>query len=619
MYLRTRSGLRAFPNACWPPVVTVTTILNISIMKTAAFFRNIAAAVLLASALASCSKDLVTEIRPADVYTFALSEDDGTKTVLAEDARGKYGHWESGDRLGSAVENGKPGYSYVNLGKPSTFSIYRPGGLTAGETVYVYYPYNSSTKSVSAVQFEIPEGQYQTGTGFDFDAMPMVAAPYIVQVTAVNDKYTILGDIKLHNLAAMAEFKLFSSKSEYCSEIVTGVRFETDSPVAGPFSKDITAVSADNEESLNIAVEDYNRVETTVTSAPALGTDAEGAFHVYMVLAPGAYTGTVIVTTDKAEYTYTISSARQFRRSAILSFTVDLANGSREATEHNDNPGSPYLGCYEVPGAGPVSDPACGDEVVGGTKWHRCNTSNPNQRIVVHTFYNSYVSPGRVMRSYTLLQDYDKKCALWVACAMNNDVYPQAVSRKEKWCYDPALPNDWQPNLTSSYPNKNGKSYDRGHQLAASYRETTEDQVRMTCYFTNMTPQLSGLNQGKWQSDVEAKVRALGAATYGRDTLYVVSGPLFIGEYGTVEDKDGVSCACPTHYFQCFMKVSFSNTGVPQSAKGAAYLVEHVSSPTVQYKSIDEIEEMAGFDFFANVPSGIQATAESTATPYDNF
>ena len=286
-----------------------------------------------------------------------------------------------------------------------------------------------------------------------------------------------------------------------------------------------------------------------------------------------------------------------------------------------------HLGCFEIPAVSGVSFSGSGDEVLptsNPTKWYRYNTGNAKQKIVTHTFKNTTVSPNRMMRSYTLLQDKDKRCALWVACSMNNDVFPQAVSRTEKWCYDPALDDDWQPNLSKSYPDKGGYSYDRGHQLAASYRETTADQVKMTCYFTNMTPQLSGLNQGRWQSVVETNVRNLGAATTGRDTLYVVSGPLFIGSYGTVEDKDGNSCARPTHYYQCFMKVHFDANGDILAAKGAAYLVEHVATPDVQYVTIDYVENLTKqsaleLNFFANVPESIQNTAEATATPLTSF
>ena len=303
------------------------------------------------------------------------------------------------------------------------------------------------------------------------------------------------------------------------------------------------------------------------------------------------------------------TSSTEYRYGDESSFTTSAAAQVQK-------PG--HLGCYEIPAVTATYE-AAGSESYGSTKWYRYATGNANQKVVTHTFSNTYVSPTRTMRSYTLLQDYNKKCALWVACAMNNDDYPNAVDRKDAFGYDPALPTTWQPDMSSSFPDKGGKSYDRGHQIAASYRETTTEQVKMTCYATNMTPQLGSLNQGRWQSVVETNVRNLGAATTGRDTLYIVSGPLFIGDYDTVEDNNGLSCAKPTHYFQCFMKVSFNNNGVPQSAKGAAYLVEHVATPDVQYVTIDYVESLAGFDFFANVPTSIQNTAEATATSINNF
>ena len=303
------------------------------------------------------------------------------------------------------------------------------------------------------------------------------------------------------------------------------------------------------------------------------------------------------------------SSSYEYRYGDQSSFTTSAA-------AQVPKPG--YLGCYEIPEVTATYD-GTGAEIYGSTKWYRYATGNANQKVVTHTFSNTYVSPTKTMRSYTLLQDYNKKCALWVACAMNNDDYPNVVDRKDAFGYDPALPESWQPDMSSSFPNKGGKSYDRGHQIAASYRETTTDQVKMTCYATNMTPQLGSLNQGRWQSVVETNVRNLAANTSGRDTLYVVSGPLFIGDYDTVEDKNGLPCAKPTHYFQCFMKVFFNNNGVPQSAKGAAYLVEHVATPDVQYVTIDYVESLAGFNFFANVPTSIQNTAEATATALNNF
>ena len=53
------------------------------------------------------------------------------------------------------------------------------------------------------------------------------------------------------------------------------------------------------------------------------------------------------------------------------------------------------------------------------------------------------------------------------------------------------------------------------------------------------------------------------------------------------------------------------------SAKGIGYLFPH-ETPKGSYssynKSIDEIEALAGFDFFCNVPENLQKSAEANKT-----
>lgn len=242
------------------------------------------------------------------------------------------------------------------------------------------------------------------------------------------------------------------------------------------------------------------------------------------------------------------------------------------------------------------------DEV---TDWYRYDVSgNSNQKVVTHTFkYN-----GQVLRNYSMLYDKTKKAALWVACVMNADMYPWIVSRGDNWNYDPALvfgsDYSWQPNLSSSYVD-----YTRGHQIASNDRRTTIYQMYQTDYFSNMTPQLSGFNSGMWAS-LEGEIQKIGNATTGNDMLYVVTGPVFGDGYGKAKDKSGTECAVPTQYFKCIMKVTYSG-GNPVSAKGAAYLMDHVNSGSVrQAVTIHSIEELTGFDFFANIPASLQATAE---------
>ena len=220
-----------------------------------------------------------------------------------------------------------------------------------------------------------------------------------------------------------------------------------------------------------------------------------------------------------------------------------------------------------------------------------------------------------------MLYDKTKRAALWVACVMNADTYPWIVSRADNWNYDPALvfgttnnPDySWQPDLSNSYGD-----YTRGHQIASNDRRTTIYQMYQTDYFSNMTPQLSGFNSGMWSS-LEGEIQKIGNATSGNDMLYVVTGPVFGSGYGTTTDKSGKECAVPTKYFKCIMKVTYSN-GEAVSAVGAAYLMDHVSSGSVRQEvTIHSIEELTGFDFFANIPANLQATAEYETHPTDYF
>ena len=259
-----------------------------------------------------------------------------------------------------------------------------------------------------------------------------------------------------------------------------------------------------------------------------------------------------------------------------------------------------YEGCY------------CHDtfsETYGSTKACRYNTSDANQKVVIHTYsYNS-----KVVRNYSFLYDKTYKTALWVAYATSNsgDFKDNNVGRNDAWAYDPALDQSWQPDLSGAYSSSNGLSYDRGHQVASNDRQTTVEQNKQTFYYTNMTPQYSSLNQGQWNT-LEQKVQGVATVTTGSDTLYVVTGPLFEGTLATVTDKSGNECKVPSGYWKCLMKCTFSSQGEMSNAVGCAYLVDTNSSniaPTAT--TIDAIESRTGFDFFANVPSSLQTTAES--------
>ena len=255
-------------------------------------------------------------------------------------------------------------------------------------------------------------------------------------------------------------------------------------------------------------------------------------------------------------------------------------------------------------------------ETYGSTKACRYNTSDANQKVVIHTYsYNS-----KVVRNYSFLYDKTYKTALWVAYATSNsgDFKDNDVGRNEDWAYDPAIDQSWQQNLSGAY-SSSGLSYDRGHQVASNDRQTTTEQNQQTFYYTNMTPQYSSLNQGQWNT-LESKVQGVATVTTGSDILYVVTGPLFEGTLATVTDKSGNECKVPSGYWKCLMKCTFSSDGEMSAAVGCAYLFDTNSSNTAPTATtIDAIESRTGFDFFVNLPDDLESAAESKTPTWSSF
>lgn len=576
-------------------------------MKTAACFRMMLTAVAVCVALAACTKDYDPEESVGE-YVLSLG-DPGTRSLLGEDARGKFGHWEAGDRLGTAVGSGSPAYSNIQLGSPSTFRIYKYGGITAGETVYAYYPYSSDTKSITEARLNIPPVQRQNGADFDFDAMPMASEGYVVpDGVQLSGNFAYLGEMTLMNLASLIQYQVFSSDPRYASEVVSSVTFNASAPVSGAFTKDITAIRASDESTLAISGLSGTSVQILVENGSVCGGSRDSCTEVYMVVAPGNFGGSIVVVTDKASYTYQLSE-RTFRRSVMMSFGLDLATCSHRDTGSSVN--TTWLDCLEVPALTLGTGSGSGYNDSRDDIYWFWDTDNPMQRVATHTFSDSN---GR-RRNYTVLFDGSKHCPIWTAHVMHSEAWADnGVTRSNNWDYDPAFEVDWQQ---TGLDNASTVGYSRGHFVASNYRKTTDNQNAQTFYLTNQAPQWQdSFNSGVW-STLEGKVKA--AAPSGRDTLYVVTGVLFEGEEMRLPSK-GISVAVPSHFYKCLMLCRFDGTGNITAASGAAFIYTNEAHTGISYDdasfriTIDEVEQRAGYDFFPLVPAEMQNAAESVST-----
>lgn len=379
----------------------------------------------------------------------------------------------------------------------------------------------------------------------------------------------------------------------------------SDSGFSGTGDPEITAVSGemswdwDNADAHVLTVEGSNLEGKTiwVTGNTHFTVDVEGtALTVSPVAVLGETSGTV---SERLSVMVSYGNAFQF----TLTHTRKAGTVTPEPL-----PGGSfaYSDCCEIPAVSLGDAHSTRSGVHGDDRWFNTSTADADLAVVSHTFTNG----GSRQRTYTLLYDRSKRCALWAACAFNSTTFGGSVGRNEKWQYDPAIDPSDQPDLGKAY-----SGYSRGHQIASNDRQTTKAENWQTFYYSNMTPQKQPFNGSNWAS-LENKVQALGKKTSGRDTLYLVTGPVFGNGYGYTTDGSGNRCAVPTRYYKCLMLCTFDAGGNVISAKGTAYLT--TGQDNTDYNSwlttIDKVEDITGFNFFANVPEEIQIASESTSS-----
>ena len=281
-----------------------------------------------AMALASCQKPEVDNPNPQEYeYTFLLGSAD-TKAVIGENSV----EWENGDQIGiyavttSGVSANK--YGAVTPGAPAKMVVYSEHALTVGDMVYAYFPrIGTNADTPDAVKMSIPSAQDGKND------MPMVSLPLEMETEwEANDNETSAsGLIKFCNVGSVIEFNVYSTEPEYRSEKIQSVSFIADKSIAGDFEMNMEAVDG-TDATLAVELTNGSKEVVFTLSTPAeVPAEKSSAAKINMVVAPGTYTGTVVVKTDVATYTYEISTAKDFARSAVKPLGVNLATGEREA------------------------------------------------------------------------------------------------------------------------------------------------------------------------------------------------------------------------------------------------------------------------------------------------
>ncbi len=196
---------------------------------------------------------------------------------------------------------------------------------------------------------------------------------------------------------------------------------------------------------------------------------------------------------------------------------------------------------------------------------------------------------------YAVGYNYDTKNADWVAYHITAESVNITNKRSNSFKEDTEMP-DYARSTLADYK---GSGYDRGHLAPSATMDFTRESMKQSFLMSNMSPQLPGFNRVGWRV-LEEHVRDL-ANEY--DELYVVTGPIYQGNEGTI----GNGVVIPSAFYKVILDPSFD--------EAIAFIVPHrdVSSSELAnfITTIDEVERQTGLDFFAQTPDSIEDNMES--------
>ena len=225
-------------------------------------------------------------------------------------------------------------------------------------------------------------------------------------------------------------------------------------------------------------------------------------------------------------------------------------------------------------------------------------------------------------RNYTTYYDKSTYTSMWVAYPLQSK-HMGSYSRPDEWSFNPKIAESDQVNLCSAsytdYP-----PYARGHLIPNASRNGIQTMQLQTFYVTNSVPQIQdNFNGGIWQN-LEAALQSKAKS----ETLYIVTGVAFnkVGETEkisyTTAKNDTKKVPIPNYFYKVVLKVTTNSSGTVTAASTVGFWFENKAYSGSTYSnytvSVDQVEQWTGFDFFANLPDSVEATAEKNSS-WSNF
>ena len=195
----------------------------------------------------------------------------------------------------------------------ASFTLKTDFGFRTGGKIYAYSPWSSASSDHKAVRLSIPEEQTAGAL-----VMPKVSAPLVLSEPEPATTITVT----MLDLAATLAVKVVST--EATGEKLQSISFTSaGNPLAGEFSFNLKGADANQPSTL--AISGYDAATVTLSTNASIGTEDASAVAQSMLLAPGSYTGTVTVKTDKDTYGIKVDDPVVLTRGAVTELLVSIA------------------------------------------------------------------------------------------------------------------------------------------------------------------------------------------------------------------------------------------------------------------------------------------------------
>lgn len=272
------------------------------------------ATVVATSVFFSCTvKETIQSVeRTGYEYHFEIIEGE-TRASLGDEGV----FWGSGDQVGIFVGDGSSRTANVNLETtPKSIDLSVEAPLAEGTVIHAYYPYQDGNLIASAAKIVFPHAQ----SGGSVSAMPLAGLPFEVQDGEVTN-----GSVFFLNLGSIVDFRVYSNL--YAGEHIQSITLDVASgSVSGNATLDLTAVSRTDEgyQIPDLVWTEGNSSVTLTQEASVVQTqEAASESHLYMVVAPGTYSGAISIVTDAAVYSFPFTNVT-FRRNTVKRINANL-------------------------------------------------------------------------------------------------------------------------------------------------------------------------------------------------------------------------------------------------------------------------------------------------------